>query len=87
MWASTPPDRQAMIKALVIAALPAIAQRYDSGIGVRRIATVYDCDPKWLRDQMLKAGHHVGPLEEATGLRPAPLPWEPIPLRYRTTMP
>ncbi|WP_344339032.1 hypothetical protein [Kitasatospora putterlickiae] len=76
-----------MIKNLVIAALPAIAQRYDAGVGVRRLATVYGCDAKWLQDQMLKAGYRIRPLEEATGLRPAPLPWEPITLPRRTTMP
>ncbi|MER7705087.1 hypothetical protein ABTX81_19610 [Kitasatospora sp. NPDC097605] len=87
MWASTPPDRQAMIKALVLAALPAVAERYAAGVGVRRLATVYGCDAKWLQDQMLKAGYRVRLLEEATGLRPAPLPWEPITLPRRTTMP
>lgn len=87
MWASTPPDRQAMIKALVIAALLTIAERYNSGVSVRRLAKVYSCDPGWLQDQMLHAGYRVRPLEEATGLRPAPLPWEPILLPRRTTMP
>ncbi|MFF7458241.1 hypothetical protein [Kitasatospora sp. NPDC008115] len=87
MWATTAQDHQYMLRTLVIAALPAVAERFASGVGVRRLATVYDCDPGWLRDQLLRAGHHVGPLDEAAGLRPAPLPWEPIALPRRTTMP
>ncbi len=75
MWASTEPDRQHMLKNLVIAALPAIARRYDSGVGLRVISTMYDCDPDWLRDQMLKAGHRIRPQDEASAMRPAsPLP-------------
>jgi hypothetical protein len=88
MWANTRQDHQAMIRALVIAALPAIALRYTSGVGVRRLGTMYGCDPNWLRDQLLKAGHHVRPLEEATALRPAaPAPWKPIPLPRWTQLP
>ncbi|WP_043475207.1 hypothetical protein [Kitasatospora sp. MBT66] len=81
MWANTAQDRQAMIRTLVIAALPAIAHRYASGVGVRVLGTMYGCDPNWLRDLMLKSGYPVRPLEEATAMRPtAPAPWEPIPL-------
>ncbi|MFG3053842.1 hypothetical protein ACGFZP_23215 [Kitasatospora sp. NPDC048239] len=88
MWANTEPDRQAMLKKPVIAALPAIARRYESGVGMRIIGTMYGCDPNWLRDQMLKADHRVRPLDEATGMRPtAPLPWSPIRLPGRKTMP
>lgn len=56
MRATTERDRQAMIRKLVIAALPAIARRYESGVGMRVIGTMYGCDPDWLRDPMLKAG-------------------------------
>ncbi|MFJ2809112.1 hypothetical protein [Kitasatospora sp. NPDC087271] len=87
MWATTEQDRQAMLKALVIAALPAIALRYASGVGVRRLATVYGCDSNWLQAQMIKAGYRVRPFEEATGLRPAPWPWMPISMPGRKTMP
>ncbi|MFE6053957.1 hypothetical protein ACFQ6N_24665 [Kitasatospora sp. NPDC056446] len=87
MWAGTEQDRQAMFKTLVIAALPAIAQRYESGVGIRRLGTVYGCEPRWLRDQMLKAGYRVRPLEEAIGLRPAPWPWTPISLPGRRALP
>ncbi|WP_406097062.1 hypothetical protein [Kitasatospora purpeofusca] len=88
MWATTEQDRQAMIRTLVIAALPAIARRYESGVGMRVIGTMYGCDPDWLRDQMLKAGHRVRPLDETTAMHPtAPLPWTPIRLPGRKAMP
>ncbi|WP_282206713.1 hypothetical protein [Kitasatospora fiedleri] len=59
-----------MLKKLVIAAIPAIIRRYDSGVDIRVIGAMYGCDPYWLRDRMLKAGHQVRPLEEAP-------PWAP----------
>lgn len=88
MWANTRQDRQAMLRALVIAALPAIAHRHATGIGIRVLGTMYGCDPKWLRDQILKAGHPVRPIEEATAMRPiAPAPWKPLPLSKGTRLP
>ncbi|MFD0400121.1 hypothetical protein ACFVHI_18825 [Kitasatospora sp. NPDC127121] len=77
-----------MIRALAIAALPAIAHRYASGVGVRVLGTMYGCDPKWLRDLLLRSGYTVRPLEESTALRPAaPASWEPIPLPKWTRLP
>ncbi len=87
MWARNEQERQDMITELVIAALPAIAQRHESGISVRRIATVYKCDPRWLRTQMIKARYRVRSLDEPPGLCPAPWPWTPIPMPGQKAMP
>ncbi|MEE1824684.1 hypothetical protein PUR61_21240 [Streptomyces sp. BE20] len=77
-----------MLRKLALAALPAIIRRYDSGVGIRVLGTMYGCDPNWLRDQILKAGHRVRPLKESTSMRPtAPLPWTPIRLPGRKAMP
>lgn len=72
MWATTEQDWQAMLRTLVIAALPAIAQRHKSGVSVRRLAIVYGCDPHWLHNQLIKAGNRIRPLEERSAFATHP---------------
>lgn len=60
MWAATEEDRQVVIKRLVIAALPAIAQRHA-------------CDSDWLLRQLARAGY-TAPHAQGSGFEPVRRP-------------
>ncbi|WP_149030264.1 hypothetical protein [Kitasatospora sp. MBT66] len=74
-----------MTRKLVMAVMPAVALRYRAGTSLAVLGTMYGCDPVWLHDQLLKSGKITHPNTVAhTGPR---MPWTPIRLPGRTTMP
>ncbi|MCX4751483.1 hypothetical protein OG455_39295 [Kitasatospora sp. NBC_01287] len=88
MWASSGPEREAMIKKLVLAALPVAIGRYKAGTGMRTLATMYGCDPLWLRDQFSKEGVRLRSLQEVSVARELkPVPWTPVPMPGKKLMP
>ncbi|MER7705425.1 hypothetical protein ABTX81_21350 [Kitasatospora sp. NPDC097605] len=85
MWAATEPEREAMIKKLVMAVMPAVALRYSAGASLTVLGAMYGCDPVWLHDQLLKSWKLTHP--ETVNPAGPRMPWSPIRLPNRTTMP
>lgn len=88
MWASDGPERGAMIRSLVLAVLPVVIGRYKAGMGIRALATMYACDPVWLRDQLVKEGLRLRTVHEVAVARELePVPWTPVRMPGRKAMP
>ncbi|MFJ5116483.1 hypothetical protein [Kitasatospora sp. NPDC088548] len=85
-WATTERDRQYMLRRLVVAALPAVAQRHASGVSVATLGIMYGCDSDWLHQQLVQAGH-VDPEVTPAPPRQMPGPLEGIPMPGRKAWP
>ncbi|MFF2618114.1 hypothetical protein [Kitasatospora sp. NPDC058046] len=76
-----------MLRKLVAAALPAVAHRHTTGVGLRTLGILYGCNPEWLRDQLSASGYAVRSLDEAIMRHVESTPWEAILISGRTVRP